>query len=236
MRARIFNQPGEFSAPVGSCATLLFLGALSDANVSDNGARSLIQLTQLPPLSEALAANRTDSAVRRLVTAWIVHCPNRSESILDQRLLIMIQQQLGDALPLALDDDRAAIRNTLTLSPSLQLTALLAIGKLGSERDVAAIEPLLEDRSIVRPGLPMNGLQRETVSIQLRDVALAVLLHLTEQEPLTYGYLHVQSNPLTVFEVATLGMENDEQREAAAERWRAWRAQHKLDAPRPPSS
>jgi hypothetical protein len=235
LRARNFNQPGEFSVPLGSCATLVFLGALSDANVSDNGARSLVQLTQIPPLSESLAANRADNAVRRLVTAWIVHCPNRSETILDQRLQIMIQQQLADALPLALDVISRDPKN-LTLSPSLQMTALLAVGKLGSEQHVAAIEPLLEDRSELRLGQPVNGLQGDAAAIQVRDVALAVLLHLTEQEPLTYGYLHVRPNPLTVFDVTTLGMENDQQRAAAAERWRAWRAQHKLDAPRPASS
>ncbi len=44
-RARIFNQSqangqmqlNQLAAPVGSCATLLFLGALADANVSDSG-------------------------------------------------------------------------------------------------------------------------------------------------------------------------------------------------------
>jgi hypothetical protein len=73
-------------------------------------------------------------------------------------------------------------------------------------------------------------------TLQVRDVALAVLLHLTEQEPLTYGYLHAQANPQTVFNVQSLTLENDERRAAAAERWRAWRVDHKLDTPQPASS
>ena len=66
-------------------------------------------------------------------------------------------------------------------------------------------------------------------SVQVRDVALANLLHLTGQEPLTYGFLHARSHPQWVFDATSLGMENDEQRDAAAEQWRAWRAQHKLE-------
>ena len=67
-------------------------------------------------------------------------------------------------------------------------------------------------------------------------MALAALLHLTGQEPLTYGFLHARSHPQTVLDVTSLHMENDERRAAAAEQWRAWRAQHKLDSPRPASS
>ena len=54
------------------------------------------------------------------------------------------------------------------------------------------------------------------------------MLHLTGQEPLTYGFLQVRPHPQTMFEPSSLGMENDERRAAAAEQWRAWRAQHKL--------
>jgi hypothetical protein len=39
-----------------------------------------------------------------------------------------------------------------------------------------------------------------------------------------------------VFNVQSLTLENVERRAAAAERWRAWRVEHKLDKPRPASS
>lgn len=236
MRARVFNQSGgEFSAPVGSSAALLFLGALDDSNVSDSGARSLLQLTQIPPLNESIAPNRPPSAARRLVAAWIVHCPNRSEMVLEQRLQVMIQQQLEDALPLALE---IVERNPkyLTIGPALQMTALLAVGKLGSDEHLDAIEPLLEDRGELNVGQLNSALPGAPASIQVRDVALAVLLHLTEQEPLTYGFMHAQANPLMVFELRTLTLENDERRAAAIERWRDWRAKHKPPAARRASS
>jgi hypothetical protein len=225
----MFNQPGrEITVPVGSCATLLFLGALDDAIVSDNGARSLLGLTQIPPINQAIGANQTtnpSSAVRRLVAAWIVRCPNRNEAILEQRLQVMFQQELEDALPLALE---IIERNPkyLVVGTSLKMNALLAVGKLGSEKHVDAVESLLEDRGELQIGQQVNGVQGVT-SLQVRDVALAVLLHLTEQEPLTYGFMHAQANPVLVFNLQTLSLENDERRATAIERWRAWRAKHK---------
>ncbi len=235
IRARMFSRPGEFTAPLGSCATMLFLGALPDAELTDSGASTLVQLTQLPPIVEALAANRPENAVRRLVSAWVVRCPNRSEQVLEQRLAMMFQYQLADALPLALEMVERGPR-FLTLRPPLQVNAILAIGKFGSAADVVTLEPLLDDHTQVVPQPSANGLQGNTYVVQVRDVALATMLHLTGQEPLTYGFLQVRPHPQTTFELTSLGMENDERRAAAAEQWRAWRAQHKLESPRAASS
>jgi hypothetical protein len=69
LRSRIINQPGQLAIPAGSTATLLFLGSLPDANISDSGAAGLRQLTQIPPLSESLSSRSTDNAIRRLVCA-----------------------------------------------------------------------------------------------------------------------------------------------------------------------
>lgn len=234
LRARLVGQPDATTTPLGSSATFLFLGALPDANVSDAGARSLAQLAQLPPITDALAA-RQPEAIRRLVCAWIVHCPNRSEPALEQRLSLMLQQQIAEGLPLALELVARDPQN-LALSPSVEVLSILAVAKFGNEQNVAALEPLLEDRSIYLSGQQANGLPNDAASVQVRDVALAALLHLTDQEPLTYGFLHARPHPQAVFDVTSLTMDNDEQRSAAAARWRAWRLQHPLGSQRRASS
>lgn len=231
MHAHSFGLPGEFAARSGSCATLLFLGTLPDAGLSDVGALRLAQVAQLPQVSEALTTNRPENAMRRLVCAWIVHCPNRSEQVLEQRLAIMLQRQLAEALPLPLEIVERDPKY-LTLSPSLHVAAILAVGKFGSEQNVADLEPLLDDRTEYLSPAQVNGLS----SVQVRDVALATLLHLTGQEPLTYGFLHARTHPQTIFDVRSLYLENDERRAAATEQWRAWRTKRKQDAPRPASS
>ena len=143
----------------------------------------------------------------------------------------MLRWQFAEALPLALE---IVERNPkyLSISPSLQVVAFMAVAKYGSEENVAVLEPWLDDRTEHLPRAQSNGFR----SVQVRDVALAALLHLTGQEPLTYGFLHAQTHPQEVFDVTSLYLENDERRAAAAEQWKAWRAQHKLRSPRPASS
>jgi hypothetical protein len=235
LRARILNQPGEFSIPVGSCATLLFLGALPDAKISDAGASGIRQLTQIPPLSESLTASRPDNAVRRLVCAWIVNCPNHSNMVLQQRLDAMFQHSLAECLPLALEmiEPKAEY---LALTPAQQMLAILAVGKFGSEENLAALETLLDDRRECLPRRQVNGPGSELASVQIRDVALAALLRLTSQEPVAYGFIHARPHPQMLFDVTSLYLESDARRAAALEQWRAWRAQHTRLAPRPERS
>lgn len=235
LRARIFSQSGQLSIPSGSSATLLFLGALPNANLSDGAATGLRQLTQIPPLSEALAAKRDGNALRRLVCAWVIHCPNRSNIILQQRLDAMFQHSLDECLPLALEMLEPK-PEYLVLSPQQQMLAILAVGKFGSEENIAALEPLLDDQRECLPRQQINMPGSGLAAVQIRDVALAVLVRLTGQEPVAYGYLHARPHPQLLFDVSSLYQESDERRAAALEQWRAWRVQHSRVAPRPASS
>lgn len=234
LRARI-TQPGQVTIPAGSSATLLFLGSLPDTNLSDGAAAGLRQLTQIPPLTEALSTKRADNALRRLVCAWVVHCPNRSNIILQQRLDAMFQHSLSECLPLAI----ALLEpkpEFLAVLPTQQMLAILAVGKFGSEENIATLEPYLDDTRECLPRQQINGPGSELASVQMRDVALAALLRLTGQEPVAYGFLHARPHPQMLFDVTSLTMENDERRGAALGQWRAWRAQHTRVAPGPASS
>ena len=208
---------------------MFFLGSLPGTTISDPAAGQLVQLAQLPPVGEMIAADRPENAVRRLVSAWIVDCPSRSDQVLQLRLALLVTYQLTDALPLA----KAVARHDpefLTVFPPQRVSALLAVGKLGSSKDVADVEPLLEDRTEYLPKPLANRPQGYEYSVQIRDVALATMLRLTGQEPVAYGYLHARPHPQSVFDPASLGMESDEKRDAAAEKWRAWRVEHPLDS------
>ena len=156
LRGRIFNQPGQLSIPAGSTATLLFFGALPNANISDSGAAGLRQLTQIPPLSESLVSKGTDNAIRRLVCAWIIHCPNRSSIILQQRLDAMFQHSLAECLPLALSMLEPK-PEYLTIPPQQQMLAILAVGKFGSEENIGVLEPLLENKPNACHGSKSTG-------------------------------------------------------------------------------
>jgi hypothetical protein len=208
--------------PLGSCAAMLFLGTAAEMNVSDRGATLLENMIQRPPLREAIAvAAETPDAVRRLVSSWILHCPNKSEMILLRRLSLASAIDLKEALPLALavaggDPQYASV------PPTVHAVAILLIGQIGNREHVNHLEPLLEDTTVCMPvQAPIPG--QPAPNVQIRDVALVVMIHLTGQRAADYGYIHARLQPQRMFQLQTLHRENDEQRVAAAAKWRTWR-------------
>ena len=72
--------------PLGSCAAMLFLGCSNDMNVSDSAATIVDILIQRSPVREALLTEKGNEAIRKLVVAWILNCPNNNEVALRSRL------------------------------------------------------------------------------------------------------------------------------------------------------
>ncbi|MEX2310090.1 MAG: hypothetical protein WD738_21135 [Pirellulales bacterium] len=218
--------------PLGSCAAMLFLGTAADMNVSDRGAMLVENLIQRPPIRETLAGGGTQNTVRRLVSNWILHCPNKSELILARRLNLASMIDLKEALPLALavaSDDPKYV----SVPPPTRAFAVLFVGQFGQREHVQRLEPLLEDTAVC---LPIQGQVpgQPAASVQLRDVALVVMLHLTGQRPADYGYVHARLQPQRTFQLQTLHRESDEQRAAAVAKWRTWRAAEKSREPEDP--
>jgi hypothetical protein len=212
-------------APLGSCATMLFLGTVSEVDVSDTGAVLVEQLIQRPPIQQRLATGAAGDAIRRLVVGWLVHCPNKNESILQRRLALASAISVKEALPLPL----AVIRGDTQyagVQPTTRAAAILLVGQLGDRQHVEHLEPLLEDTTICMP-LQTQVAGRPGANVQLRDVALVVALHLTGQRPADYGYLYARLQPQRTFQLDSLHCENDERRAEAVAEWRAWRAANK---------
>ncbi len=208
--------------PLGSCAALLFLGTAVEMTVSDHGAMLVENMIQRPPIREAIAAADRQDAVRRLVTGWILNCPNENEHILARRLNLASTIDLEEVLPLALavagnDPQYASVR------PTTRAQAILLVGQFGTRENVRHLEPLLEDATVCMPLQAQQLPGQPVVNVQVRDVALVVMLHLTGQRPADYGYVHARLQPQRTFQLPTLHRENDEQRAEAIAKWRSRR-------------
>jgi hypothetical protein len=206
--------------PLGSCATMVFLGSVPEIDVSDRGAQMVENLIQRPPISEALSGSAPQDAVRRLVIAWILHCPNHSEVIVANRLQLMSGMNLKAGLPLALavagGDEPYADFNAPT-----RAWAMLVVGQFGGPEHAEKLEPMLGDTRVcmpiqAQPNQPLHG-------VQVRDVAMCVMLQLTGQKPADYGYLHARQQPQRIFDISSLHATNDQVRTDAAAKWKVWR-------------
>ena len=215
--------------PLGRCAAVLFLGTAAETAVSDRGAMLVENMIQRPPIREALAGAGANDAVRRLVSDWIIDCPNKNELILARRLNLASTIDLREALPLALavaggDPKYAGV------PPSTRAIAVLLVGQFGGREHVGQLEPLLQDTTVcmmVQAQLP----GRPAANVQIRDVALVVMLHLSGQRPADYGYVHARLQPQRMFQLQTLHRENDEQRIAAVAKWHTWRRTQRNSQP-----
>ncbi len=220
------NRPRGANSSMGSWATMYFLGSLPELSMSDEAAVRMAQLGMNPPINEWLQASRGEPALRRLVSAWLVKSPSRREDVLTMQLNLMLTHELSEALPLAIGAARSDGSYPLG-SPERRTLAMRLVGRLGSAKDAEALEPLLADRTEVLPRMPVQPGRQAEYSVQIRDVALATMLHLTGQELKDYGFMQVRRHPQALFDVHSLGMASDERRDAAAAQWREWKASQK---------
>jgi hypothetical protein len=206
---------------LGSCAAMVFLGSVREINVSDHGADLIENLVQRPPINEALAGGAPQDAVRRLVVAWILHCPNHSERNLASRLQLSSANNLKGGLPLALAVATGE-KDYAELSATTRAAAALVVGQFGAAEHADKLEPLLTDSRVCLP-IPMAQPNQLVPNVQVRDVAICVMIQLTGQKPADYGYLHARLPPQHVFDIRTLHVANDQVRSNAADKWKAWR-------------
>jgi len=218
---QVMNGNRTVAPPLGSCAAMVFLGSVPEIEVSDRGANLVENLIQRPPINEALGAGAPQDPVRRLVVAWILHCPNDSEAIVYSRLQRMSAINLKDGLPLALavatgENDYA------DFNAATRAWALLVVGQFGKPEHAAKLELLLNDTRVCMP-VQIAQPNQAMPNVQVRDVAMCVMLHLTGQKPVDYGYLHARLPAQQVFDIRSLHAANDQVRSAAAIKWRIWR-------------
>jgi hypothetical protein len=220
--------------PLGSRATLLFLGSVPEVEVSDSAASLIEVLLQQQPFLEALRSDNREDATRRLAIAWLLNCPSKSDEILRHRLSVISTANLPEGLPLALGvvSGDEPYKRTSALTRAM---AALLIGQIGGPEYIEKLEPLLADTANCTqfqqqaPGQP-------NATIQVRDVVLVALLQLTGQQPSDYGYATARKQTPKAYPLGTLSRQNDQQRVDSIAKWHQWRAAQKKAATTPDSN
>lgn len=198
---------------LGTIAAILFAASYADVPISGQSDECISNFEKQSAFTQAMTTRPTAALMRGLVSAWV----SRSfdpDSVTGYRNLIMaMKYDLKEALKPAL-----ALIGPPGGPPRLEQYAILAVGKLGSRDHVAALMPLLDD---ARPIGMADRTARES-DTQVRDVALATMIHLTGQKLADYGFFHAKSNSWLLFNSNTLGFNDSSARDDAIKKWRAW--------------
>lgn len=215
------TQTHSQELPVGSIAALLFVAAAAGAETNQAAAQTVFNFCYQGPFRNSIQAASNKDILRRLLGAWI----RRGEDFQAyQGVMLALQYDLKDGLVPA----ERLIKN-VNIQAQMKQYAVVAFAKMGNESHVPLLESLLADDKSCGTWQVNNV----NITTQLRDVALAALVHLTGQEHKLYGFDRLQMAQPYVFNPITAGFETPEKRNQALEKWRAYRARTK-EQPVPP--
>jgi hypothetical protein len=210
---------GDGPVSIGTLASLLLVGSADDVTVDEQLAFQLYSwLIYRPAFQKNASSGPWSGPLKRVLGLWIVK--DTTPAATAQNLTFAATYDLKpEGITLA-----AKLLTGEATTPQIRQLALVTIGRFGDKRQLATVEKQLEDPT------PCGAAQLKAISrqveVQVRDVALAVLLHLTAQAPRDFGAARVEPNPQNYFQVAAIAFANAASREEALKQWQAWRAAH----------
>ncbi len=211
---------------VGNVAALLFVASEAEGQLPQQPAQILYGFCHQPSFRSALDEGSRRDLVRKLLGSYIVRGEDWTAY---QGIMLAMQYELKEGLVPA--EKMLKVGGN---PPHLQQYAILAVAKLGDKSHLPLLEGQLEDNT----RLSARRVNDHTFETQVRDVALAALLHVSGQDASEYGFDQLQPNEQLLFNPSTAGFENEEQRAAALAKWKEFRAGAKApdaaDAPEPP--
>ena len=214
------NGELEEEFPVASAAALMLVA--SDENVVLRRATStnISESLQDSRFGKLISDGFHAGTIRALTSEWL----KRPGIAADRPLLLSIEFQLPVGREIAL---RTLERHVYNQSAAY---SLLCLGALQQTDSLQAVEQVLNDETASRPIWPPRGKTagdlisgreiESTYSVQARDVALAVAIHLRGRRPNEFG-MDVMSSELHLFTFDSMGFNNDDDRNAAITKYRA---------------
>jgi len=195
-------------------ATLLLISTDPEVKVDTAIANSVSRYIYQSTFTQSLSNNDRGPMAKKLFARWLSHpIAQQSVGVSSQVLHLAMTHNMKEALPIAL-----YVLKQPTNAYYKQ-TAMMAIAKLGGTEQILQIQPYLEDQT------QCGNLHVAKVSppppIQLRDMALAVTIHLSGQNPKEFGFEYMQKQDITVFQSHTVGFADEKSRTAAFEKWAA---------------
>jgi hypothetical protein len=161
----------------------------------------------------ALSGNKP-TPFRKLVLAWIERQLG-DDNGLQYALNMAVNLELKECLDIAVK----AAKEKKVKGQGLG-AVLTTLGKMGGKEHMPLLEAQLSDTTVIGN----FGINRGSGTTEVRDAALAMLVHMTKQSHKDYGFLFADANAGLMFNAVFLGFSNNAQRDKAHRKWKDWKA------------
>jgi hypothetical protein len=196
---------------LGTVAALYFVASRDEVAVDEQIASSLYSFSHQSAFQQAARSEDPQSKpLRKLLGNWVSRDGGGGTSYHDMIL------SLNHDLKQGLDPAVKTLKEGGGSRPHARQYAILLVGKYGNQKHQKLVSDFLDDQAVCGA----YRVNEQQINSQVRDVALAVLIHLNGQNHKDYGFDHLQKNPQYLFSPGTLGFAEDAQREAALKKWK----------------
>ncbi len=193
-------------------ASLYLIASHPRADMPHTASYQLAALLHRPAEQQAHTTGGP-APLKELVLGWMAR--ETDERALRVALRTAVHFNMKETLELALKLARDKKR-----SPTIQACALVAVGKFGGREHTPVLKQFLDDKSefsqfsfSLGGGIFLEG------ATQVRDVALAMLVHLTGQKHADYGFAFCPTNDSSLLWAGACGFTTEQAREVAFKKW-----------------
>jgi hypothetical protein len=213
------QRPGNMNLPV--IAALMFVGGDPAVPLADDVATRIASLPLNPTFMNLMSTGgpRRD-LFRKLFGRWVAR--DMSSDLITNNLAYAGQYNLKEALEPALKTLKSH-DETGTANKGARTLAMILLGRFGSKEYLADIQPYLSDTHLVFD----SGGENQPTQAQMRDLALAVTIKLSGQDPKQFGFENLL---LERFNSNMVAFRNDSDRNAAFKKWEDWQKKQRQAA------
>jgi hypothetical protein len=200
-------RPGAMN-PAELCAVLFV--AASPAYKPTQPDWMLAELYAQPAFTTPLKDSKKGIAYRQLFFRYLD--ARMDDNTINQCVWMLTQHRIKEGA----DVLARAIRAGKARQVYTKASALCCVGTLGTPEHISALAPFLKDDSQVQPFFVGRG---QRGAVQVRDVALAMSVHLSGKNPKDYGFALWNVYPNQMIQYHQLGFGTDEERTRAFRKW-----------------
>ena len=194
---------------IGDIGSVLFAATMPNMELPPEAVNNITNLLYQPSARDAISASKGTSPFRKLLGTWMLQ--QTDPNIISQHLHLSQNMNMTEGLQLA---RRAASEKTMPVYT--RTVALTLLGKMGTAEDSGLLRNFLSDETVVGNFQLPN---QQKGSTQVRDVALAMLVHMSGQSHKDYGFSFARDNQALFFNPYMLGFTTQENRTIALKKW-----------------